>query len=252
MEIFAQPFWLPKAGNVAAEYEDAFWPPKRLRARKARIRLAVADGATETSYSGLWARQLVEAFGRGRMRPDTLCKDLAPLQERWRHEVYSKPLPWYTEENLRSGTFASFLGVTFTARSSNRHQGDWHALAIGDCCVAQVRGNIVLASFPLETAADFNNRPCLLSSDPSITAVIEDRIRTFEGTWVTDDTFFLMTDAIAHWFYRESERGGSPWNTLRDLDTTDEPKPFPEWISDLRMKGAIKNDDVTLYRADLH
>ncbi|HWQ68391.1 MAG TPA: protein phosphatase 2C domain-containing protein [Patescibacteria group bacterium] len=243
---------MPKAGNAAAEYEDAFWPPKRLRTRKAQLRLAVADGATETSYSGLWAKQLVEAFGYGRVRPETLCKDLAPLQERWREEVHGKALPWYTEENLRSGTFASFLGLTFSARSPNDHHGAWQALAVGDCCVAQVRGNVVLASFPLGAAADFNNRPCLLSSDPATNGAIENHLRTLEGTWATDDTFFLMTDALAHWFYQETEQGERPWNTLRDLDTTDEPKPFPEWIADLRGKGAIKNDDVTLFRADLH
>ena len=59
MHVFAQPFWAPKQGNEDNEYEDAFWPRKSIEHRATSFHCAVADGATETSYSGIWAKQLV-------------------------------------------------------------------------------------------------------------------------------------------------------------------------------------------------
>ena len=49
---------LPKRGHSADEFEDAFaFDP-------AAGRYAVADGASESSFAGLWARLLVEGFIR--------------------------------------------------------------------------------------------------------------------------------------------------------------------------------------------
>ena len=50
--------WLPKDGNGPEEYEDAF------RSLPEQGRFAVADGATETSFSGIWAAALVAAFAQ--------------------------------------------------------------------------------------------------------------------------------------------------------------------------------------------
>jgi hypothetical protein len=72
-----------------------------------------------------------------------------------------------------------------------------------------------------------------------------------EGAWDPGDAFYLMTDALACWFMREVEEGRMPWGVLRDLDTSGEIKPFREWVGDLRMDRAIRNDDVTLLRVDI-
>jgi hypothetical protein len=62
MHILAQAFWLPKAGNNIDEYEDAFWPRRQIDASAEAFSFAVADGATETSFSKLWAEMLVRAL----------------------------------------------------------------------------------------------------------------------------------------------------------------------------------------------
>ena len=46
-------FCCPKSGNSAEEYEDA-WAQRHTRSQ-AGIRVAVADGATESSFAKLWA-----------------------------------------------------------------------------------------------------------------------------------------------------------------------------------------------------
>jgi hypothetical protein len=114
-----------------------------------------------------------------------------------------------------------------------------------------MRGEDILTLFPLDNSASFTNRPHLLSSNPADNSRALEHVRTMNGTWVPGDAFYLMTDALACWFMREVEEGGTPWSVLRDLETSDEIKPFREWVADLRMDRAIRNDDVTLLRLDI-
>ena len=252
MQVFAQAFWVPKAGNSDTEYEDAFWPKELPRGQDTCFRFAVADGATETSFSRTWAMQLVRSFCKGRLDAPLIGDGLRDLQQRWSTIVRRRPLPWYAEEKIRLGAFASVLGVHLydDVHREDRH-GEWHAMALGDSCLVQVRGEEVLARFPLDNSASFTNRPHLLSSNPAHNNRVLDHLRTMEGTWDPGDAFYLMTDALACWFMREVEEGRMPWSVLRDLDTSGEIKPFREWVEDLRMDRGIRNDDVTLLRIDI-
>ena len=256
MRVTAHAYWLPKAGNRKEEYEDAFWPTRGVNREGDRFRFALADGATETSFSGLWARQLVRCFGATQMDETDLEAALQAEQGRWLQEVRSKPLPWYAEEKAQSGAFAAFLGVVFQARGnacdtdndeyrdvSNRHsplatrsfptrRGDapkmggtatWQALAVGDCCLMQVRNNGLLRAFPVETAVSFGNQPHLLSSHPARNGALREHLATATGDCAAGDTFYLMTDALAHWFLCEVERQAAPWRALAALHSPNQP-----------------------------
>ena len=66
MQILVEGFWLPKAGNTEDEYEDALSPKKTQGKLERKFpRFAVADGATESSFSGLWAQLLVDSNSHG-------------------------------------------------------------------------------------------------------------------------------------------------------------------------------------------
>ena len=66
MRVSVQGFWAAKSGNKNSEYEDDFWPHNRMISKEDKIfRFAVADGATETSFSGILAKQLVRSFCKG-------------------------------------------------------------------------------------------------------------------------------------------------------------------------------------------
>jgi hypothetical protein len=250
MHVFAQPFWAPKRGNEDSEYEDAFWPRKAIECETPDFRCAVADGATETSFSRIWARQLVRYFCKNSdaapFDGDGFCR----LQQRWSTVVHKRPLPWYAEEKARLGAFAAIVGLVLRS-NDDEMRGNWQAVAVGDSCLFQMRGEEVLVRFPLADSSAFTNRPHLLSSNPAHTGRVTDHIRNIEGGWQKEDTFYLMTDALACWFMREDEGGRMPWKILRDLNTRDQGKPFREWIEDLRREGAIRNDDVTLLRVDI-
>ena len=170
MRLFAQAFWLPKCGSAEGEYEDAFWPKHLPADREAEVsdfRVAVADGATETSFSALWAKLLVRSYAEGRLSPDRFATALLSLQERWHKVVSRKPLPWYAEEKVKSGAAAAFVGLHLKDRAAQSYEGRWEASALGDCCLIQVRGGQVIERFPLKSASEFSNRPFLVSSNPS-------------------------------------------------------------------------------------
>lgn len=249
MQVLAEAFWLPKAGNTPEEYEDAFWPRKSIDRSIPMFRCAVADGATTTSFSRLWAQTLVRAYCRGHLyRCKTFLKHLAPLQQKWKAAVSQKPLPWYAEEKLRQGAFSSLLGLTIRG-GQGAEQFQWDALAVGDSCLFQIREDKVITQFPLTCSAQFTNRPALLSSNPASNNRLADHIHLASGQWQNGDTFYLMTDAIACWFLRAVERGDAPWEILRDLGT-ENGLNLEEWIARLREQGRLSNDDVTVLRVD--
>lgn len=252
MLVFAQPFWAPKQGNEDSEYEDAFWPRKSIEDRVPCFHCAVADGATETSYAGIWAKQLVRYWCK--KGPATVFDPdgFRDLQQRWSTIVRKRSLPWYAEEKIRLGAFAALLGlVLYDDAHREGRCGHWQAVAVGDSCLVQMRGEEVLVRFPLAESAAFTNRPHLLSSNPAYAARVVDHVRNMDGSWQAGDAFYLMTDALAWWFMREAEEGQTPWRVLRDLNTSDEVKPFREWIEALRAERAMRNDDVTLLRVEI-
>jgi hypothetical protein len=111
MRVRARAYWLPKAGNLCEDYEDAHWPEGQIDREVGRFRCAVADGATETSFARLWAQMLVRAWGRGHLGKRHFVTRIPVLQRQWLAEVTASPLPWYAEEKLRSGAFAALVGL---------------------------------------------------------------------------------------------------------------------------------------------
>lgn len=238
MYITYHAFWLQKAGNQPEEYEDAFAPAAHsvLPTPCTDFFCAVADGATETSFSGLWARQLADAFAKQRLQritPNTV-RDLAgewsvEIAERTR----AKPLPWYAEEKLRKGAFAALAGLHLRA------DGWWTALSVGDSCIFQLRPGAGIKSFPYSTPEQFNNTPILWSTNSAQnTRVVPKRTH---GRWKPGDYFLLMSDAIAHAFLsHESVR--------EQIHTGLNQENFEALIQAARSDKLCKNDDVTLLK----
>jgi hypothetical protein len=251
MRLFCEALWAPKAGNAEEEYEDAYWPKPRLSGEiQHRFCVAVADGATDSSFSGIWAKKLVRAYCKGSLDLAHLDSTLPPLQQQWDSIVRRKKLPWYAEEKARDGAFSTLLGLALQDEDERERCGSWNATAVGDSCLAHVRGNDLLSTFPISDSAAFGNSPLLISSNAASNKQLQQNIHNADGTWDVGDTFYLMTDAIAAWFFRESEAGHSPWMALRDLET-DVSLSFRPWIDGLRKTKAIRNDDITLYRIEI-
>jgi hypothetical protein len=278
----ARALLVQKAGNAPGEMEDASFPSREAEGVARGARFAVADGATETSFSGLWASTLVRLHGRVGLAAETLLDGLPRWGRYWRRRVGDRDLPWYAEEKLRSGSFAAFAGLTLGvpadgAPGAGGGRLRWEAVAAGDSCVFQVREDALIAAFPLDSAAAFGNRPALLSTEPAANAGLGSHIRRADGECRAGDTFYLMTDALAAWFLDAAGRGERPWLTLDALSAGspageppagaaegragagdgaddgagDAAGPFRAWVDAARRERRMRNDDVALLRVAL-
>lgn len=250
MDIETRVLWLPKAGNAENEYEDAFYLPKRGRDNQP-FTCALADGATESLLSRQWANLLVKRFGRQWRAADAWQTWLNETLRAWqnekraymrRRERAGKPVQWYEEPGLEAGAFAALLGLVITRAARG---GQWRAAALGDCCLAQVRADELVDAFPMQDASAFNNRPFLLSSNPTRNVALDAHWRFATGELARGDRLYLMTDALAAWFFRAREAGARPWH---ELDARADGDAFAAWIHALRVSHAQRNDDVTLIR----
>jgi hypothetical protein len=250
VRIACQPCTLHKSGNAPEEYEDAYAPCDAFDQDLGPdpLRVAVADGATDSSFSGRWAGLLAEAYAGGHLfdsdhqvQPDQLDS----LQHEWRTSINRTGLPWYAEAKLALGAYATLLGITFDLDTPTSTGCRWRAAAIGDSTLFQVRDGQLLTAFPIVTAADFTNHPVLVSSVARANQHLASHTDSASGTCVPGDTLYLMTDALAHWVLNAAEQGEFPWDTL-DRVTAD--GTFSAWVAQLRQDHALRNDDVTLLR----
>lgn len=221
-----------------------------------RFRFAAADGASASSYSRVWARQLVRGFVTGRLREDNLAEALATLGRRWARHVRgvqgSRPLPWYAEQKLEKGAFAALVGLEIEdGADQDPERWGWRALAVGDSCLIHMRRRNVECLFPIDQADSFGITPVLLPTDAAAASAALSECRITSGSGVAGDRFYLMTDALAQWFLRDAEGGGEPWFALDDFVLDPDAPPFREWVEELRSTGCMRDDDVTLLRIEV-
>jgi len=232
-------WWLPKEGNAPEEYEDAF------RSLPERGRFAVADGATESSYTGIWAATLVAAFAEAPpdVEADAAALEvwLKPLQAAWHAAVPWDRLPWYGLEKAQAGAFASLLGLEFRPRADGGAL--WRAAALGDSILLQVREGEILLAWPVAAASEFGSRPRLLPSQPARTRAVLSAWSQTQGDALPGDRFFLVTDALGHWALTAAEAGEPPWETLWAIEDEGD---FADFVAAERAAKRLRNDDVTL------
>lgn len=234
-------FWLPKAGNRSEEYEDAVWPAKPLILDPPAISYAIADGATEASFAGLWASLLVQSFCRGHLEPRRRRKTLQRLRQCWLEEASRNPLPWYAEAKLQQGSAAALLGLRLSRERPEI--GTWHAKAWGDCCLFQIRQGRLLQSFPIAAAADFGSRPSLIGSNMPKER-LDDLEQAASGQWQRGDRIYLSSDALACFLLAEHEVGRDWWPILEQMDE----QSFVWLVAVTRDQKLMRNDDVTCVR----
>ena len=236
-------FSCPKAGNAVEEYEDA-WCARRLTGERAGSRIGVADGATESSYSRLWAALLVDCWTRDASTGAEFFDHLAAARRLWRLRVRNRPLPWYAEEKARHGAFAAFLGLELDAAAKA-----WRAVAVGDCCLfhldsVRLQMRLVQA-FPLTRSTEFGSTPYLVGSDPTGNRDIATWTRTSSGSLRDQDVLLLATDALSAWLLRREEEGRPVW---RWVTAGLRGQAWFEGLVEKAREDGVRNDDMTVVR----
>ncbi len=225
--------WLPKSGHADDEYEDAFAAsdPETFP-----FRAAIADGATESAFSGGWARTLAGEY----LKSGALMEAAASARR-----LFSPVLDgrWYVEAKATEGAHAALLGLELGAHpvvprrapdvqarrpaGVGADRGGWRAESVGDCCLFHVRGGELRRSWPFADAGEFHHRPELISSRAD-----DVEAEIIEGAWQAGDTFVLATDALAAWLL---EAGVEPLLTADDFDA----------LVEVARRSTLRNDDTT-------
>jgi hypothetical protein len=230
-------FLLPKEGHDLIECEDAIGVDQTLH------RFAVADGATEAFDAGNWARRLVHNWvtRNGILNQEEfwqwLTEEGQSLDDSWK----GQQLSWYSETKQRSGSFAAFVGVELDAN------GHWTAIALGDCCLIQIRAHEIVESFPLSKANDFGSAPVLAPSFTGANSHALDKVVIKSGTIVPGDELLLVSDAIAAWFLALQQQGSAEAKTLfAEVVANGSNELLVEFLELQRSSGHLKNDDIAI------
>ncbi|MDQ1008700.1 hypothetical protein QFZ82_003185 [Streptomyces sp. V4I23] len=266
---------IPKQGNSEVECEDSYCViPKSSLSEQCfgPVVAVISDGASESMFARAWSNMIARRVAhRAYWVPEILTgpgpsfryfiNQLVGHWERWlaryidQRVTDGRPLRWYEEAKLASGAFATLLAVRLDYGHAQpvyegKEDGFWHAAALGDSCVFQLRGQEVISLFPIEYSADFGNTPNLLGSNANRDLVCQ-RTAFFDGSFRHGDDFFLMTDALAAWFLStvENTHPGELkgiLDQLRRFSRTENRSAFKSWLSSLMASGALQNDDITL------
>jgi Protein phosphatase 2C len=234
-------FWFAKDERSPNDWEDG------AALDLSTGRLAVADGASAAYRAREWATHLVESYIAAAPSPDsdpeTAIRWFGQVAESWKSDDGESGGPeWYHLDAARRGSFATFVGAQLTASQGNF---SWSALAVGDCCLLQIRGEQVLTAFPLADPADFTNAPVLVPSAADKLHLLRHRVHTTSGSTQPGDLILLSSDAFAKFMLTEAPRGGALWPVLRSIADNRE---FGELVRYLRKQRALEIDDVTLLR----
>lgn len=260
-------FTTEKKGSTSQESDDKWFTTNKSvptkEGKKFRARFAVADGATECSFSNIWADILVRDYcSNGHKSAGGLERYVKKLSKKWSRNIPVDKLPWYAQEKVKNGAFSTLLGIELEgvrlidgirqikkqmAGDNVPRSGKWSSIAIGDSCLFQIRDNELIKSFPLEKSTDFNNTPILLSTNLLKNEMLLSSIHAFQGSWKIGDEFVICTDAFAAWFLAENERNNTPWVELDQIIQDPSPKErYKSWVNFKRESGLMKNDDTTV------
>jgi len=242
MKVESSLFVLPKEGASVEECEDA------ASADDAASCYAVADGATEAFDAGKWARLLAAEWVRSSSPPvsaDEFRAWAAARGERLHAGWGALSLPWYAEEKRRAGSFAAFVGVKFDGQGAAWR---WRVAALGDSCFVQTRGGLVVEALPLDKSADFNSSPVLLPSAEAPREAALARAVFREGGAAEGDIFYLLSDAVAAWFFESCESRKESFAEFDSLLASSENERLSEFVARERGAGRLKDDDVAVVR----
>jgi hypothetical protein len=242
LRVEIRPFLLQKENSDFAECEDA------IGINADANRFAIADGATEAFDAGNWAKRLAGSWVEAEPAPLSLesFPSWVGAQGKLLHQSWEgRTLTWYAEEKARKGSFAAFVGVQFQTRAEAL---TWKAVALGDACLIQRRGDSILRSLPVAHHASFNSSPVLVPSHESMHASALAQAVAEAGTFAREDVFLLLSDAGAAWYLEQFALKSEVCARFDSLLAATQNDALVELFRDERRAARIKDDDVAALR----
>lgn len=228
---------LPKIGERLADCEDALSLSSDPTSK--HLRVAVADGASSSAFSGIWSRLLVESFiANPFFAYDDLATRLPQLAAQWLERVYRTDLPWHAIERAKRGAFSTITAIEF----SGKDRISWRAIAIGDSAMLIFRDGRLLESLPFTRSSDFPTYPMLVSTIVEGNADLREHVRATEGQSEPGDVIVLATDAVARMIFESIESCEPSLESIVSGFTSD----ASTYIDAQRARSLLKNDDVAI------
>ncbi len=234
---------VPKAGEPGASCRDA-WRASSRRARlpvHVGLRVAIADGASTASASGLWAQILVKTaveckapWSRTAFRKGILVMKRAEWHRQAR-AVLPQPISWFAEAALDRGAFSTLLLAEVEGNT-------WRAEGWGDSCLFHLRDGLLVRALPNLKPEDFEKNPYLLASIQGHDEGIAKNLLFARGNLLRGDMLIMATDALACWLVTT----GAWSEFLREVCSLRSEEDFALWVDELRRERGLKNDDTTL------
>lgn len=248
-------FTVPKAGYTDSENEDSVFPSSGFgqNGRENTSQFLVADGATQTSFSNLWAKCLIESCSRTHLSEVSFLRAVKSAQMEWNKNLEGVELPWHAQEKLRQGAFSAltWLEIQYFPLQPT-YSFTWRALAVGDCCLFIARNRMIYLSLPLQKHTDFTNTPVLIPSKSEKLNSISGKIQTARGSLKMGDQLILASDAFSSWIMKKAQTDhGEILNKAISIKKTKNSRGFSDWVNALRSKNEIKNDDTSLIFIEL-
>jgi serine/threonine protein phosphatase PrpC len=247
-------FSVPKNGNTQEEYEDSYsvyYPSNTDECQSDKNLLAaIADGASESSFSNKWADILVKSYTEGEYTTlKELERKMEVLSSEWFSSVSSLELPWYAEEKIKKGAYSTFLGLSIIFSETDSDKGKWTSFSVGDSCLFKIADGHLKVKYPLTKSDEFNNSPFLVSSNTKLNVTAWQKAARKRGTWKKGDMFVLATDGIASCLLQECEKNNDLFQKIIALTRIESSEKrqneFESFISQVREDKLMKNDDVT-------
>ena len=240
--VHTQHFILPKEGGTPEECEDV------VAFDGESLRFAVADGATEAFDARRWAERLASEWV-GCERAPLTAAEFGPWlagQGEWLSASWEgRELSWYAEEKRRAGSYAAFVGLRLEAAGGCAR---WRAVALGDSCLVQRRGAEVLAALPVSAEADFGASPPLVPSSEGLREAALARLVEAGGAAEPGDTFLLMTDALAAWYFGALARRDPAAARFDSLLAASDNVALSDLVRRERAAARMRDDDVAAVR----
>jgi hypothetical protein len=234
---------IAKVGNSVSENEDNILvPPLSELESEPVIRFAISDGATESSFSKEWSDLLVSCYKDKPFDIANLPLTINAITETWQSITSAIELPWYAQQKLENGAFATFLGITL-----NLEEQTFESVSIGDCTLFQVRNNELICSFPITRFEDFGNTPSLFATNSKFQTDYEKSVKYLNGQSISGDLLILASDALAMWLFKRLNEGERPWLSLLTLlKYEDCQADFSNWTFNKIKENEMKNDDISV------
>ncbi len=244
--VIGNVFWSAKDPQVPDDWEDG------AALDLSSGRFAVADGASAAYRAREWAAWLVESYlaAPPTTKPSAVLEWLAAVANDWKTEdsAGGSDVEWYHQDAARRGSFAAFVGTRFepsleTSFATPKGELTWSAVAVGDCCLLQVRGDQLMTAFPLSDPTEFGSAPVLVPSAADKLPLLRGRVHTITGNARPGDVILLSSDAFAKFMLTEA--APDLWRVLRSIKDN---RQFTELLHYLWTQNALEVDDVTLLR----